>query len=230
MRLQAAHTRPQARRENFDFVAERKSAARECSGDDGSEAGEGEDAVNGEARPPEVGTGGTGREKRLEGVFELGQTLAAAGGDREEGRAVEHSSAHCRRNVGGDEFCPLSLHQIRFGQRDDSGGDLQKVEDGEVLARLRHHALVRGDDEQRRLNAPHACEHVLDEVAVAGHVNHADGCAIGQREPREAEVNRHLAFAFFFEAVRVDAGQRFDEGGLAVIYVAGGADNVHAGL
>jgi hypothetical protein len=159
----------------------------------------------------------------------LEHALAAAGGDREDGRAVEHSPAHGGRNVGGDEFPPFRIHQIGFGQRDDARRDLQEVEDGEVLAGLRHDALVGGDDEQHSVNAAHAREHVFDEVAVAGHVYHADGLAVGQREPREAEVNRHLAFAFFFEAVGVDAGQRFDEGGLAVIHVAGGADNVHGG-
>jgi len=96
-----------------------------------------------------------------------------------------------------------------------------------MFARLRHDAFVRGDDEQGGVYAPDARQHVLDEVAVAGHVHDADLFAGGEREPAEAEVNRHLARLLFFEAVGMDARERGDERGLAVVYVACCADDAH---
>jgi hypothetical protein len=42
---------------------------------------------------------------------------------------------------------------------------------------------------------------------------------------RESEVNRNAAALFFFQAIGIDAGECFDQRGLAVIDVAGGADD-----
>jgi hypothetical protein len=36
-----------------------------------------------------------------------------------------------------------------------------------VLARLRHHAFVGGDDEERQVYTAHTGQHVLDEALVA---------------------------------------------------------------
>ncbi len=44
-------------------------------------------------------------------------------------------------------------------------------------------------------------------------------------QKRETEVNGDAAAFFFFEAVGMRAGQRLDEGGFAVVDMAGGADD-----
>jgi hypothetical protein len=62
---------------------------------------------------------------------------------------------------------------------------------------------------------------------VAGHVDDADRFPARQRQPAEAEIDRHLALALFFESIGVDAGQGLDQRRLAVIDVAGGADDAH---
>ena len=68
-------------------------------------------------------------------------------------------------------------------------------------------------------------QHVLDEALVAGHVDEAQPQRGRQLEVREAEVDGDAAALLFFQAVGIDAGQRFDQRGLAVIDVAGGADD-----
>ena len=98
-----------------------------------------------------------------------------------------------------------------------------------MLARLRHHALVRGDDEQAKVDSTRSHEHAPHEVLVARNVDHADGADPGEIERREAEIDRYAATLFFGQAVGVDTGQRLDERGLAVIDVARGADD-HAAL
>ena len=53
--------------------------------------------------------------------------------------------------------------------------------------------------------------------------------AVRQIEMREAEIDRDAALLFFLEPVGVLTGERFDEAGLAVVDVSGGADDpVHA--
>ena len=131
-------------------------------------------------------------------------------------------------NVRFHQVQPVGIvNQVYLRQNDQSGRDLQQVEDSQVFTRLGHHALVGRDDQQRGVNAAHAGQHILDEVAVAGHVHDADLLAVWQGQPGEAEVNGHLALLLFLEAVRVDTCERGDEGGFTVIYVSGGADNAH---
>jgi hypothetical protein len=47
----------------------------------------------------------------------------------------------------------------------------------------------------------------------------------GQFEMREAQIDGDAAALLFFQAVGINAGQGFDQRGLAVIDVAGGADD-----
>ena len=96
-----------------------------------------------------------------------------------------------------------------------------------MLPGLRHHSLVGSDDEEGSVNASHACQHILDEIPVPGHVHDADRCAVGEREPGEAQVYRHLPLLLLAEPVGVNAGEGVDEGRFAVIYVTSGADDVH---
>jgi len=66
---------------------------------------------------------------------------------------------------------------------------------------------------------------VLEEVLGPRHVDEAGEAAARQRAVREAEVDRHAAGLLLGQPVGVRAGQRLDERALAVVHVAGGADD-----
>ncbi len=71
----------------------------------------------------------------------------------------------------------------------------------------------------------------LDELLVAGDVDDPERVAARQVEPREPELDRDAALLLLAETVGVDAGQRLDELGLAVVDVTRGAeDDVLGGL
>ena len=116
--------------------------------------------------------------------------------------------------------------EIALGERDDAALDAEQLADREVLARLRHHALVGGDDEQHEVDARRARHHRAHERFVPGHVDHAEsrtprGSSSGAKPssivmPRAFSSGRRSA---------VDAGQRAHERGLAVIDVPGGAED-----
>ena len=52
-----------------------------------------------------------------------------------------------------------------------------------MLARLRHDAFVRGDDEQSGVNSADASEHIFDEVSMTGNIDDANGFAVRQVKP-----------------------------------------------
>ena len=74
-----------------------------------------------------------------------------------------------------------------------------------MLAGLGHDAFVGRDDEQRRVDAADAGEHVLDEVDMAGHVDDADHFAVwrasapaaggsaSQAKPRSMVISRSFS-------------------------------------
>ena len=93
-----------------------------------------------------------------------------------------------------------------------------------MFAGLRFDRFTRGNDEQRQVDAGRAGEHVADKAFVAGHVHDADGI-VAELEMREADVDGDAAFLLFGQAVAINASQRFDQGGLPMIDVAGSAEN-----
>ena len=73
--------------------------------------------------------------------------------------------------------------------------------------RLRHHALVGGDDKQGCVDASHTGQHILDKVNMARHVDHAHRLAVRQGQPGKAEVDSHLARLFLGQPVGIDTRQ-----------------------
>src|SRR5690606_5035488 len=102
--------------------------------------------------------------------------------------------------------------------------DAEEVHDREVLAGLGHDALVGGDDEEHDVDAGGPREHVADERLVAGDVDDGELLSVRPAEVGEAEVDGDAAALLLRQAVGVDAGERRDEGGLAVVDVAGRAE------
>ena len=94
-----------------------------------------------------------------------------------------------------------------------------------MLGRLRHRAFVGRDTEHGNVDAAGGRDHRAQETLVPGYIDHP-----GDADPRQVEVRvprfeRDAAALFFRKAIGVDAGERLDQRGLAVIDVAGGADD-----
>jgi hypothetical protein len=63
----------------------------------------------------------------------------------------------------------------------EAGGHVQQPADVEVLASLRHHRLVGGDDQHDEIDAADAGGHVLHEALVAGRVDERHVDAVDRR-------------------------------------------------
>ena len=93
-----------------------------------------------------------------------------------------------------------------------------------MLARLRHHAVVGGDDHQEQVDAGRAGDHRAHEALVAGHVDDRHAPAGRQVEPGVAELDRDSPRPLLRQPIGVRTGERVDQGGLAVIDVTSGAE------
>ena len=93
-----------------------------------------------------------------------------------------------------------------------------------VFARLRLYRFIAAITRSSKVNAGRAREHVADESLVPRNVHETETHA-SFFQKSETEINRDSAALFFFEAVGIRPRQRLHERRLAVIDVAGCADN-----
>ena len=101
-------------------------------------------------------------------------TLAGHGRDRQDVGArepVPRSAPAISRSTSARRS---RRDEIDLGQRDDPAPDAEQIDDREVLARLRHHAVVGRDDQQHEVDAGRAGQHVVHELLVPGHVDEAE--------------------------------------------------------
>jgi hypothetical protein len=120
-------------------------------------------------------------------------------------------------------------HRVDLGERDRAARQLQKLEDLQVLACLRHGAIVGRNDQEHEVDPSRAREHVVHQSLVTGHVHEAQHAAIRHWRVGIPEIERDPARFLFRQAVGIDPGERLHQRGLAMVDVAGGADD-HAAL
>ena len=73
------------------------------------------------------------------------------------------------------------IGNIALGQRDGRTLQTEQLGDRQMLPRLRHRPVIRGDDEQQEIDAGGPGQHVVDQLLVAGDVDEAKCAAVGQR-------------------------------------------------
>src|SRR5262249_52143282 len=90
-----------------------------------------------------------------------------------------------------------------------------------------HPPLVGGDDEHHRGHRADSGEHVRHEPLVPWHIDERQPLTRGQGQPGEPQVDGQPPAPLGFPPVRFHPGQRADQGGLPVIHVAGGGEDLH---
>ena len=92
------------------------------------------------------------------------------------------------KGAGGErsDFVP-NLRQARgidaigLGDRHRPARHAEPTENGEVLARLRHHPIVGGHHQEREIDAARTRGHGVHQALVAGHVDESEHFAVGER-------------------------------------------------
>ena len=99
---------------------------------------------------------------------------AGVGGGGDERRIFQKCAMHQLADFQFDHLpCDL-IDEVAFGQGDDAVTQAEQTEDFQMFTRLRHDGIVGGHDEDGKIDARGAGEHVLDEAFVAGHIDNAE--------------------------------------------------------
>jgi hypothetical protein len=100
------------------------------------------------------------------------------------------------------------------------------MHDIQVLFGLGHDAVIGGNGKENEIDTVRTREHVFDEPFVSRDIDDSRLRAIGKVKMSKPQIDGDAALFFLLQAVCILSGQCFDQAGLPVIDVAGGADDV----
>ncbi len=211
------------------LAAEVEAAGEEGAGGDGAVALDHEDAVDRDDRSVAQRAWWDRGGELADRGRECWQALAGvrgAGHDREVGEAGgEGLEGGAHVGLGERDGLGVAAQAVDLGQGDDAMAQAEQLAHVQVLAGLRHHAVLGRDHEEDGVDASGAGDHRAHEGLVAGDVDDAGGDAGAELPGGEAELDGDAAAFLLGEAVGVDAGEGADEGGLAVVDVSGRAED-----
>ena len=237
--------------DDLDFVADLAVAALDTAGGHGAAALDREDVLDGHEERLVLFADGV-RNVGVEGVHQLVDALAglvvlAVGVKGGLGAAADDRDLVAGELVLGEQLAKLQLDEVEqlgivdgvdLVQEDDDTGHADLTGQQDVLARLRHGAVVGGDDEDGAVHLGGAGDHVLDVVGVAGaidvgvvpvrrfvlDVGDGDGHRLVLVAHDAALGDFGVGLELFQLVLERLAGQnRRGQGGLAVVDVADGA-------
>jgi len=77
-----------------------------------------------------------------------------------------------------------------------------------MLARLRHHPIIRSNNQQREIDAAGASGHGMHESLVPRHIDEAEDVAVAQRRIGVSELNGDTAGFLFLQPISINTGER----------------------
>src|SRR3954452_2848012 len=167
--------------DDLDLLADLDDAALDATGGDRAAALDPEDVLDGHQEGLVDGALGR-RDVGVDRVHELldgrigGIVRVVRRLERLQGRAADDGHVVAREVVLAEQLAHLELDQLEqlgvidhvdLVQEDDDVGHLDLARQEDVLARLGHRAIGRGDDQDGAVHLRRACDHVLDVVGMA---------------------------------------------------------------
>ncbi|HVN43829.1 MAG TPA: hypothetical protein VMT66_01160 [Steroidobacteraceae bacterium] len=227
LRVDAANAHRMPGRHDVQRISRGDAPAEDGAGRHGAVPGEREDPIHREA---EQALRGPGRRALRQSVQVLAQCAHTGVVVR---RGIEWKERRIAQRAAGKQCVGLTLDlahaggidAVDLGERDGAAGDAEQAENRQMLARLRHDAVVGRDHEQREVDATGTGEHGMHQPLMARHIDETEHVAVGERRVGVAELDRYPPCLLFRQTVRVDASERVHERGLAVIDVTCRADD-----
>jgi hypothetical protein len=132
----------------------------------------------------------------VESRDELFQSLSGLHGNGNDGGAGQAGSGQKRADIGAHFAAALFAGEIGLGQGDDATAQAEQIEDRQMLAGLRHDAVIGRHGEQHEVDAGGAGQHVVDQRLVARHIDEADDIAIGAGPIGITQIDGDAALLF----------------------------------
>ena len=187
------------------------------AGDDDPDPRERKAPVDCEAEVARIFSGDGIAGCRSEKLVEFCDTFAVDCGTRHHRRIFEHRA---NRQIADLDlnFCDAArIGAINLRQCNDAAFDADQINDGQMLAGLRHDAIVGRHNQDNEVDANGAGQHVVNELFVAGHVEKADRGGIGEMLIGKPQIDRDAALFLFRQAVGIGARQRLQQRRFAVV-------------
>ncbi|MNJ48506.1 hypothetical protein D3C77_437010 [compost metagenome] len=195
-------------------------------GDHNTGTGHRESAVDGQAKTAAAAARADLTLGIDQGLAQGIDALAGDAGQRELPSAGIGPGLQQATDLRLDLADPTRLDAIALADSHQQPGDTQQLNNRQVFAGLRHHPVIRGHHQHHQIDTLGTGQHVVDKPLVARYVDET-----GQRCPRLqagiaiAQVDGHAPFALFPALIPRLAGQRFKQGGLAMVDVPCRADD-----
>jgi len=226
--VDAAHSHRHPSRHHGEPIAYLDAACAHHAGHDRAAAGKREHAVDRQPKQPVLGVSAGGRgghrmqmrsqgnDTRIVGgrCDERKLRRAAQGPLREQGRNLLLYGPHARLG-----------HPIDFRERHGPLRHPEELEDGEVLTRLGHDPIVRGNDQEGEIDPAGTRHHGVNQPLVAGHIDVSQYIAAGERRVGVAELDGDAAFPLLLEPIGIDTRERAHQARLAMIDMSRRADD-----
>jgi hypothetical protein len=151
--------------------------------------------------------------------------LASSGRDGDRRLEWDAGARQTLRDIEHDQLEPFGLDQVELGDNRDGGRNGELLQNGEVFLGLRHDAFIGGNDEEGQVDSRSPGHHGPDEILVPGHIHYSCYSSTSELERGEVKIDSDLAAALLCEAVHRGSGKCGHQTGLAVVDVAGGADD-----
>ena len=170
--LQSADASRQAARMDFDRLADLERAAHERPRHHTAESPHGEYPVDRKAwRAGARRAGAALGQGFAQGVSQRVDPLTADRGHGDHLDVRERGRAEQVADLLGRQLADVVIRDVDLRQRHDAAVDPQQITDGDVLARLRHHALVGGDHQENQVDARGARDHGANQPLVARYID-----------------------------------------------------------
>jgi hypothetical protein len=153
--------------------------------------------------------------------------LAGQSGDGQNGHARCNGSTELLLDAPVCIFAPRGLYQIDLARNDDNAPHVEKLQDGEMLERLRHDSFAGVHDEQQEFHSGRARQHIVQEALVPRHIYDAALGSIVETQMGKAKIERHASPSLLLPPVGIRSSQRFDECRLSMIDVSRRSNDVH---
>ena len=158
-------------------------------------------------------------------LLEIFETFSRDRGNLDPLRALKEGALEGLSHILLNQLQELLLNGIDLGDDDHAVAEPENLHDGQVLASLRHDAIVGGDHEEHQVDSRGAGDHVLDQPFVPGDIDDTHPQTVLQRQGRKTQVDRQPPAFFFRKPVGIDAGQTLDHAAFSMVYMPGRTDD-----